>query len=293
MRILVVLAAVLVPTAAHAHAFNPSLLELKAVGPEEWQLGWRNQVGTLRLPCDNLTHCRLEGKTLSIDGLGDRDVLVRVQFFDGRTSTAVLRRDAPSLTVRETPEAPAYIQLGTTHILGGFDHLLFVLGLLLLVERRKLLLTLTAFTLAHSLTLALAMLDVVRVPQAPVEAAIALSILFVAVELVRERRRGPGHPPATRLTERRPWLIAFAFGLLHGLGFAGALGEIGLPAGQVAQALVCFNVGVELGQLAFVAALLFAAELLPISRVPRRVPAYAIGALAAFFCLDRIGSFWS
>jgi HupE / UreJ protein len=264
----------LVAASAQAHAFDPSLLELTETARDNWRVSWRNQVGTLRVPCDNLSHCRLE--ELAVDGLGDRDVLVRVHFLDGRELTSVLRRGAPSLTMKAAPAVGAYVRLGVMHILGGFDHLLFVFALVLLVKRR-LLLTLTAFTAAHSLTLALAVLGVVRVPQPPVEAAIALSILFVACELLREQ------PMA------RPALLAFGFGLLHGLGFAGALGEIGLPAGQVAAALACFNVGVELGQLAFVALLM----LLPLARVPRRVPAYAIGGLAAFFCIQRIGAFWS
>jgi hypothetical protein len=285
--LLLALAALLHAHPARAHAFKPSLLELSAVGPEAWQVSFRNPVGSLRVPCGDLSHCRLEGQSLSIDGLGDRDVLVRVRFLDGHTTTAVLSRSSPSLTVRAAPAVLAYVRLGVEHILGGFDHLLFVLGLVLLVKRR-LLFTLTAFTVAHSLTLALAVLGVVRVPQAPVEAAIALSILFIAVELTREQ---PG------LGARRPWLLAFGFGLLHGLGFAGALGEVGLPSGQVAPALLCFNLGVELGQLAFVAALLAAfalgSRLVAPGRVSRRIPAYAIGALAAFWCLERIGGFWS
>jgi hypothetical protein len=268
------LLALLVAANAHAHAFNPSLLELTETARDSWRADWRNQAGTLRLPCDNLSHCRFQ--ELTIDGLGDRDVLVRIHFLDGRELTSVLRRDAPTLTVEAAPAARAYLWLGVRHILGGFDHLLFVLALVLLVERR-LLFTLTAFTVAHSLTLALAVLGLVRVPQAPVEAAIALSILFVACELLREQPM------------KRPALVAFAFGLLHGLGFAGALGEIGLPRVEVAAALACFNIGVELGQLAFVGVLM----LFPLARVPRRIPAYVIGGLAAFFCIQRIGAFWS
>jgi hydrogenase/urease accessory protein HupE len=268
----------LAASSAHAHTFAPSLLELTEVAPDRWQVSWRNQAGSLRVPCDNLSHCCLD--EVSIDGLGDRDVLVRIHFVDGRERTSLLYRDAPTLAMKSAPAVSAYVRLGVAHILGGFDHLLFVFALVLLVKRR-LLWTLTAFTAAHSLTLALAALGVVRVPQAPVEAAIALSILFVAVELTREQ------------PSPHPFAIAFGFGLLHGLGFAGALGEIGLPAGQIAAALACFNVGVELGQLAFVALLVAAARLLPLARVPRRVPVYVVGTLAAFFCVQRIGAFWS
>jgi hypothetical protein len=184
---------------------------------------------------------------------------------------------SPTWTIKEPPPPTGYLRIGVEHILGGFDHLLFVLGLFLLV-RRKLLLTLTAFTLAHSLSLALAALGVISVAQAPVEAAIALSILCLAVELLRD---GPS------LTKEKPWLVAFIFGLLHGLGFAGALGEIGLGHGQLLPALVCFNLGVEIGQLAFVGALVIVGRLV---RVNRRWPAYAMGALSVYLCLDRICS---
>jgi hypothetical protein len=269
---------------AFAHAFSPSLLELQAVAPDRYRVGWRG-TAELVLPCPpegDLLDCRLEGKRILVRGLDETDVLVRITRLDGAVTTAVLRRESPSLIVPERVSLGvlSYVRLGITHILFGFDHLLFVLAMVLLVERR-LILTLTAFTLAHSLTLALAVLGMVRVPQAPVEAAIALSLLCVAVELTRKR---PG------LTAQKPWLVAFAFGLLHGLGFAGALGEIGLPEGQIAAALACFNVGVELGQLAFVGVLLTVGKWV---RLPRQVPAYVVGSLAAFWCLERITGFWS
>jgi hypothetical protein len=192
----------------------------------------------------------------------------------------LLTPQAPVWTIKEPPPATGYLRLGVEHILGGFDHLLFVLALFLLV-RRRLLLTLTAFTLAHSLSLALAAQGVLSVAPAPVEAAIALSILCLAVELSRE---------GSSLTKEKPWLVAFAFGLLHGLGFAGALGEIGLPRGQIVPALVCFNLGVELGQVMFVGALAMITRLI---RVERKWPAYAIGAISVFLCLDRLARFWS
>jgi hypothetical protein len=185
-----------------------------------------------------------------------------------------------------------YLRLGVEHILFGIDHLLFVLGLILLVGGLgPLMKTITAFTLAHSITLGLATLGVVRIPQAPVEAVIALSIVFLAAELVRQGRGETG------LTARRPWLVAFAFGLLHGLGFAGALSDVGLPPGDVPSALLLFNVGVEAGQLAFVVAalaLVRAVQSLPAPAWRRLegVSAYAIGSLAAFWVMQRISGFW-
>ena len=175
------------------------------------------------------------------------------------------------------------------HILFGVDHLLFVLCLLLLVRSvRSLLATITAFTLAHSITLALATLDVIRVPAPPVEATIALSIVFLATELARgEAGRGVA-------TRAYPWLVAFSFGLLHGLGFAGALAEVGLPQGEVPLALFAFNVGVELGQVAFVTAVLSVGWLLRALsvRIPSWAPraaAYAIGSVASFWVFARLG----
>jgi hydrogenase/urease accessory protein HupE len=191
----------------------------------------------------------------------------------------------------------SYTWLGIEHILLGIDHLLFVAALVMLVRgRRQLLLTITAFTVAHSITLALATLGVLNVPGPPVEAVIALSIAFVAVEIVR---RHNGHPS---LASEKPWLVAFSFGLLHGLGFAGALAEVGLPQNSIPLALLFFNVGVEIGQLLFVAALLLAAAAFRRVRAhvstnpvdPRFtvvLPAYAIGGLASFWLFERIAAF--
>jgi hypothetical protein len=182
-----------------------------------------------------------------------------------------------------------YGELGVEHILGGTDHLAFVFGLLLLVRGwGRLLGTISAFTLAHTLTLGLAVLGIVRVPPAPVEAMIAVSIVLVAVEALR-----PADAPPT-LAHRKPWLVAFLFGLLHGLGFAGALAELGLPADQLPAALLAFNAGVEVGQLAFVATMLV--PVVWLRRLPRAVqaiPAYAIGALAVAWTFERVAAFWS
>jgi hydrogenase/urease accessory protein HupE len=212
----------------------------------------------------------------------------------------VLRPEASSVRPkrggddRSTIPAIGFLRLGVEHILGGIDHLLFVLCLVLLVDgAKRLLATITAFTLAHSVTLALATLGLVRVPSRPVEASIALSIVLLAVELVRRFRGEEG------TTVRRPWLVSFLFGLLHGLGFAGALSEIGLPAGDIPLALFLFNVGVELGQIAFVAVVL---GVLAIGRrlirrgafaLPRwapLVPAYGIGCVSAAWLFERVAA---
>jgi hypothetical protein len=226
------------------------------------------------------------GRTFRIEGLDHTgtDVVARI----GGT-TRILDSDHPTLTVPAPdlgPGALAYLPLGVEHILLGPDHLLFVLGLVLLAgTRRRLLIgTITAFTVGHSITLALAALGYVSFPIRAVEAIIALSVLLLAVEALRERASAAGE---------RPWVFAIVCGLLHGLGFAGALSEVGLPAGEVTLALALFNVGVELGQLAFVAALLALRALashlvLPPKWGEVRVAAvYGMGSVAAFWVLDR------
>ena len=239
----------------------------------------------------------LVGQRIVIEGLaGTRtDTLVRATFADGTVQTNLVKPDAPWVDIAGPRPALAvageYAVLGIEHILLGLDHLLFVLGLTLIVRGSVLLVkTITAFTVAHSLTLAAATLGFVAVPQAPVEAVIALSILFLASELARQGRGEPG------FTERSPWLVAFAFGLLHGLGFAGALAEVGLPPTDIPLALLAFNLGVEAGQLAFVAAitaLLWASRrVLPAPpRWTAYAPAYAIGPLAAFWLIERVAGF--
>ena len=185
-----------------------------------------------------------------------------------------------------------YIVLGVEHILGGVDHLLFVLALLLIVRGgRRILVTITAFTVAHSITLVAATLGWVHVPGPPVEAMIALSIVFVAAEIVQGLRGNPG------LTARAPWLVAFSFGLLHGFGFAGALAEVGLPQNAIPIALFAFNVGVELGQLIFVGVALVVRAVLTRLPLPRRpwlpyVAPYSIGAIAMFWVVQRVESFF-
>jgi hydrogenase/urease accessory protein HupE len=239
----------------------------------------------------------LAGQRVSIDGLQNTmtDALVRVELASGEVWVERLTPGAPGATIPATPSrwvtAATYLKLGVEHILLGFDHLLFVLALLIITEGTwRLVKTITAFTVAHSITLALATLGFVHIPSPPVEAVIALSIAFVAVEIVhvRQGRRS--------LAARAPWLVAFAFGLLHGFGFAGALSEIGLPAGQIPVALLFFNLGVETGQLLFVGAVL---ALVALIRIRRRslpawldlVPPYAIGTIAMFWVIERVAAF--
>jgi hypothetical protein len=239
----------------------------------------------------------LRGQTVGIAGLENTmtDALVRVVFLDG---TSWVRRLTPQEPAAMIPPlqsgwsvAGLYLKLGIEHILLGVDHLLFVLALLIITRGTSMLIkTVTAFTLAHSITLALATLGYVHVPPAPVEASIALSIAFVAVEIVRQRGGHDG------LTARAPWLVAFTFGLLHGLGFAGALSEVGLPDGHIPVALLFFNVGVEIGQLLFIAAVLCALALARRMRRPAprwaglAVP-YAIGSVAMFWVIERVAAF--
>ncbi len=237
-------------------------------------------------------------KTISIAGLDatNTDVLLRLEFIDGTSQSVLLTpakrsflipAEASSLQIMGT-----YTWLGITHILLGVDHLLFVFALLLIVSNmRRLLWTITAFTVAHSITLAGATLGFVHVPQQPVEAVIALSILFLAMEIVHTKRGRPG------VAARWPWLVAFIFGLLHGFGFAGALAEVGLPQQAIPLALVFFNLGVELGQLFFVVTVVLLGWVLHQLQQPKlmdraeTVAIYSIGSLATFWLFERISMF--
>ena len=307
---------------------RPAYLEIKETSPGLYELLWRTPVlAGMRLPValelpgnvrnvtepavrelsDSLVERRIvrpESGTIAgtrIDFVGLQgtitDVLVRVAMRDGTGSTTLVRPSQPWLEIAGAMGPLAvmrtYFTHGIEHILFGFDHLLFVLALILIVPNRRVLLaTITAFTLAHSITLALATLGVVHVPGPPVEASIALSILLLACELVHLQRGQPS------LTARWPWLVAFSFGLLHGFGFAGALTAIGIPQGDVPLALLAFNLGVEVGQLAFIAAVL---GLLGPARRLFRAPAaerialsatsYTIGIVAAFWFFERLAGF--
>jgi hydrogenase/urease accessory protein HupE len=234
---------------------------------------------------------------LRIEGIerGVSDVIVRVERRDGSSQVERLLPQRPRFVVLAASGAwevaRAYFVLGVQHILGGIDHLLFVLALLLIVRGgRRIVITVTAFTLAHSITLAAATLGWVRVAGPPVEAMIALSIVFVAAEAVQGLSGRQG------LTARAPWVVAFSFGLLHGLGFAGALAEVGLPQTAIPVALLTFNIGVEVGQLLFIAGILVARWLA--ARIPaetpawvRPLPAYVIGTLAMFWVFERVALF--
>src|SRR5882757_7139147 len=244
----------------------------------------------------------LAGQAVSIEGLSatSTDVLVRIESLEGAIQTERLSPTRTSFLIQAVPGsgevAATYLRLGVEHILFGFDHLLFVLALVMLVrDWRRVAITVTAFTIAHSITLAAATLGFVNVPGPPVEATIALSIMLVSVEILNARRGKPS------LTARLPWLVAFSFGLLHGFGFAGALAEVGLPQHAIPVALLFFNVGVEIGQLIFVAAVLLslslvryaASQLMQPARVQPTIDrldvtvAFAIGVLAAFWLAGR------
>lgn len=240
----------------------------------------------------------LTGLTIGVDGLeaGVANALVRVVSPGGDVRQALLSARDPVFVVPARPSqgavARSYALLGTEHLVFGFDHVLFVLGLLMLIRgRRLLLLTITSFTVGHSVTLALAVLGFVRFPTALVEVGIAASLLVLAMEIPAVRDVGDGRRAGP--FERRPWVVAFTFGLLHGLGFAGALAEIGLPVADVPLALLSFNVGIEIGQLALVAAVLALVHAAVWLRWPTRSPAQrtagiaAIGTLAGYWVIER------
>jgi hypothetical protein len=249
----------------------------------------------------------LTGRAVTVEGLSATltDVLVRVESLAGAIQTERLSPTNTAFVVQATPGAEevaaTYLRLGVEHILFGFDHLLFVLALVILVrDWRRVAVTVTAFTIAHSITLAAATLGFVYVPGPPVEAAIALSIMLVAVEILNVRSGKPS------FTERLPWLVAFSFGLLHGFGFAGALAEVGLPQHAIPVALLFFNIGVEIGQLVFVAAVLFliwllhaAAQLSGAVLVKQALErldvtiAYGIGVVAAYWLIERTAAFFA
>jgi hydrogenase/urease accessory protein HupE len=248
------------------------------------------QQWTLRAPT-------LRGQTLRIVGLETTmtDVLARIEFADGSEWVHRFTGQAPSVTVPTQKSAwsiaRVYLKLGIEHILLGIDHLLFVLALLIVARgAARLVKTITAFTVAHSITLALATLGIVHVPSQPVEAVIALSIVFVAAEILHR------HQGRVGVTAHAPWIIAFGFGLLHGFGFAGALSAVGLPQAHISVALLFFNVGVEIGQLLFIAAVTALAALVrrisgPLPRWTELVPPYVIGSIAMFWVVQRVAAF--
>ena len=326
MRILVALSVLLTFFAsvleARGHEVRPAYLEIRETAHETYRVSWKVpargenlRLGVyVSLPQDveKLTEPHqvfaggalleqhivrraggLAGQTISFDGLAATkiEVLARVEHADGVTQTIRVTPDEPSFVVEATPStwavAATYLVIGAEHILLGIDHLLFVLALVLVVNGwKKLVGAITAFTIAHSVTLGMATLGYVHVPGPPVEACIALSIVFVSAEILRSHHGQPG------LTEHSPWIVAFSFGLLHGLGFAGALSDVGLPGHAIPLALLFFNIGVEVGQLAFVGcviAIARATRRLPIAstdHVGRLVP-YATGSIAMFWVIER------
>jgi hypothetical protein len=322
---LALLFAILAAASAQAHEVRPAYLQIDEVGPGRYAVIWRTPLlsgaplpvvlslpreartvtgpGTQEIPGSTIERRIVEisgglgGKRIDFVGLQATitDVLARITV-EGRGTTIMVRPSQPWLEIE--PErgtlsiAFAYICNGVEHILFGFDHLLFVASLMLIVRNwRVLVKTITAFTVAHSITLALATFGLVTLPSSPVEAMIALSIMLVAVEAVRLRHGG------TSLASDWPWLVAFSFGLLHGFGFAGALADLGLPQADIPLALLFFNVGVEIGQLLFIGVILaVVVSLRRILAFPRQAPvtaAYAIGIVASFWCFSRLDTIFS
>ncbi len=310
---------------SYAHEVRPAYLQIKQVSDNVYQVLWKvPRIGdqipeiepqfpqnfelnstALERPISGsmLFIYKLEGpaplagNAIRIHNLNKTmlDVLVNVAYLDGEEATLLLKPDRiegilPGKT-NTWSVIRTYTGLGIEHILFGIDHLLFVLSLIIITKGfRKVVKTITAFTLAHSITLSLAVLGFANVPGPPVEAVIALSIVFLALEIVRNIQ---GHET---LTSRKPWLVAFSFGLLHGFGFAGALVEVGLPQTDIPIALAFFNVGVEIGQLCFVVCVIGLIKVLSLykkwPKVVQKIPPYAIGSMATFWVIERIAAFW-
>lgn len=323
-RILAVLATLFALTfQGAAHEVRPALLEIKETAEGRYDVLWKIPVLEGKIPsvfprfADNISvagqpvvkelpAARLEtskyvatsgslvGSEIYIEGLTalQIDVLIQVTLADGQYYSTIVRPQEPVWQVPETQSGlevfKSYALLGGEHIFGGYDHLLFVFALVLLIANRWMLLkAVTAFTVGHSITLALASLGFVTVPSAPTEAVIALSIMFVASEILHARKG------VQSFAVQAPWVIAAGFGLIHGLGFAGALTEIGLPQNAIPTALLAFNVGVEIGQIIFIAVVL--ALMFVIKKIGVRIPAsgwwvapYAIGIVAAYWTIERV-----
>lgn len=306
---------------AQADELRPGYLELTERRPGAWDLLWKAPVlgglatratpllppactvkaGPTRLQgaamvATGTVSCPgpIDGQPVGLRGIESSftDALLRVQPLGRPLQTARLTRDSPTMTVSAQPDrwqvARTYTLIGVEHILAGFDHLLFVIALVLLLQRGwPVVKAATAFTAAHSITLIGSTMGLVGLPQAPVEALIALSIIVLAVEIAKRRDGAPG------LTERVPWMVAFLFGLLHGFGFAGALREIGLPESDLAVALLTFNLGVELGQLIVIGLTLALLALLrrlgeAICRPALTTATYLIGITASYWFIERV-----
>ncbi|WP_291207926.1 HupE/UreJ family protein [Hyphomonas sp.] len=323
--VILLLAGCLAAGAARAHEVRPAYLDIAQTSDQVYAVIWKQPIlgeRILRLEpvfpedcvrsaeaAENVggalvrrftVSCSLENRLIEIAGLERTmtDVFLRLQTTDGKTFSAVLRPGSASVAIasERNPGVLAYLQIGVEHILFGWDHLLFVAGLVLLVQQRQLIATATAFTLAHSVTLSLAALAGVQLPGTPVEIVIALSIALIGLESIRRMRGDEG------LSARFPWAIAFGFGLIHGFGFAGALAEIGLPKGTEVLALVLFNLGVELGQIAVIGVLLLTGWLVKQVRpgqlsLLRHAGAYTVGIAGTYWALERaaqaLGVHWA
>ena len=320
--IIIILSLTIFTATADAHRLQPAYLEINEQATGKFSVLWKRPlVGSrpmniypqLPASCNSLTEpvmqvsqsaaierwlvdCGeggLAGEKILIDGLSSTqtDVLVRIYYLEGTEETHLLRPASASVIVGGAPSATeriiAYLQLGIQHILMGIDHLLFVLGLLLIVQSRWMLLkTITSFTLAHSITLGIATLGYASVPLPPLNVVIALSILFLGPEIVRSWRGG------TSLTIRHPWVVAFAFGLLHGFGFATGLTNLGLRVAEIPLALLLFNCGVEIGQIAFVMLVILLERSFRVLEIhwPRWVrlaPGYTVGSLGGYWTIQR------
>lgn len=324
-RFIVILFIALTGTYSYAHEIRPAYLEIKQQAADRYQVLWKipllgnkapridpifplgfslKQIDDEFLPdayirrYQGLYSKKLNGQKITIQGLDLTlvDVLVQINLLDESSYTLLLQPDGPSVTIPKEPSKweviKLYIILGIEHILIGIDHLLFVFGLLLLVSGIKpLIKTITAFTVAHSITLGVATFNLITVPQAPVEAVIALSIVFLAREYLMVKQGGKS------LTAQYPWVVAFSFGLLHGFGFAGALSDIGFPQKEVPLALLTFNIGVELGQLIFIGFMLLMWKVVEKINVPLpnwawKILPYVMGTVATFWLTERVVAFW-
>lgn len=324
-RFLILITFLIISTAgSRAHEIRPAYLQIDQVSENSYDILWKvprrgdmvlslrpvfpegfalQEASERKVSADAMVfHYRLTGteslagKTLAIDNIKKTivDVLVNINYLNGEKVSLMLRPDNPDTVLPgETSKwavIKTYTILGVEHIWFGIDHLLFVLALIIItVGFRKIVKTITAFTIAHSITLSMAVLGFANLPGPPVEAVIALSIVFLASEIIKNIQG------KQTLTSRKPWLVAFSFGLLHGFGFAGALADIGLPQTEIPLALAFFNIGVETGQILFVIVILGILKILSMKKdwpvIIKKVPAYAIGSVAAFWTIERILGF--
>ena len=306
--------------ASSAHEVRPAYLHVKETSQNQFDVIWKQPVvegkrlkiqpvfpevcaetsardirslGSTATERYNIS-CDLTSGVIVLEGLERTltDAFVRVDYLNGEQTSGVIKPSAPRFDLGSDRSSPAidYIKIGVDHIIYGWDHLLFVIGLVMLVSRRQIIGVATAFTLAHSLTLALAALGFLNLPTRPVEILIAMSIVLLAVEIVRKSRGG------TSIAVRKPYLISFFIGLIHGAGFASALSDIGLPKGTELLALLLFNLGVELGQVAIILLLLaliwIAVKIAANSRKPLEfASAYLIGTIGMYWTVERLSEY--